>query len=149
MDNKEFTWLVTYYDCNADKITSYDVLKHREDLIKKLKKKYATKEEFAEGLRMAMMWSYWSKAEWELIIEVSDDGHIWLIPWCGCIHEKEVMIDVVDDSGFDWRGFAEKHIVKRNKAKIDVFDQLKYRWDEFVDYTWNFHHKWQRRKTDE
>ena len=42
--------LVKHYNCNANKIEDYDVLKRRESDIKKLKKKCATKDEFAEFL---------------------------------------------------------------------------------------------------
>lgn len=37
---------VKYYNCNANKIEDYDVLKQRESEIKKLKKKCATKKSF-------------------------------------------------------------------------------------------------------
>lgn len=136
---KALSWLVTYYDCNANKIKYYDILKYREDFIKKLKKKCATKEEFAEKMQREMMYYFWSKAEWEMIIEIDDDSRVWLIPWCGCRDPENVRVDVSEKEDFDWRGFAEKHIGKqiyKNKAKIDVFDQLEWRWDEFIDYCW-------------
>ena len=37
---KPFSWIVKIFDCNAQKIKDYDILKYREDDIKKLKKKY-------------------------------------------------------------------------------------------------------------
>lgn len=146
---KPFSWIVKNFDCNAQKIKDYDILKYREDDIKKLKKKYATKEEFAEALRRECMYHFWSKAEWELIIECTEDGRVILRPWCGCYNPDEVKIDVTDDTSFDWQGFAAEHIRKqifKNKAKIDAWDQIKYRWDEFVEYVWEYHHKWQRTK---
>ena len=146
---KPFSWIVKNFDCNAQKIKDYDILKYREDDVKKLKKKYATKEEFAEALRRECMYRFWSKAEWELIIGLTEDGRVILSPWCGCYNPDEVKIDVTDDTSFDWQGFAAKHIRKQifeNKAKIDVWDQIEYRWDEFVEYVWEYHHKWQRMK---
>lgn len=146
---KPFSWIVKIFDCNAQKIKDYDILKYREDDIKKLKKKYTTKEEFAEALRRECMYRFWSKAEWELIIECIEDSRVILRPWCGCYNPDEVKIDVTDDTSFDWQGFAAKHIKKqifKNKAKIDVWDQIEYRWDEFVEYVWEYHHKWQRSK---
>ena len=95
------------------------------------------------------MYRFWSKAEWELIIECIEDSRVILRPWCGCYNPDEVKIDVTDDTSFDWQGFAAKHIKKqifKNKAKIDVWDQIEYRWDEFVEYVWEYHHKWQRSK---
>ena len=117
-----------------------------------MKKKCNTKEEFAEALRREMMWRYWSKCEWELIIRLTEDGRVILSPWVGCRNPDEVEIDVNDITNFDWKGFAEEHIGKqifKNEAKIDVYDQLMWQWDSFVDYVWNYHHKWQRRKKDE
>ena len=144
---ESLTWLVTYYDFNADKIKYYDVLKHREDFIKNLKKKCNTKEEFAEKIRREMMWCYWSKCEWELITEIDDNNRIWLSPWVGCRDPENVRIDVTDREDFDWRGFTEKHIGKqiyKNKAKIDVFNQLEWRWDEFIDYCWHTRLRYER-----
>jgi hypothetical protein len=144
---KSLTWKVKRYDINSNKIYDYDVLKYREDQIKGSKKKCTTKEEFAERMRREMMWSYWSKAEHELIIEVDDNNRIWLTPWVGCRNPEDVKIDVTEDASFDWHGFAEKHIkqqIYKNEAKIDVFDQLQYRWNEFITYLWTTRLKWER-----
>ena len=149
---KPFTWLVTYYDCNENKIKYYDVLKYREDDIKKMKKKCNTYEEFAEALKREMMYHYWSKAEWELIIKLTEKGRVILSPWCGCRNPDEVEIDVSDREDFDWKSFAIKHIERqryKNEAKIDVYDQLEWNWQSFVDYVWNYRHKWQRSKSNE
>ena len=149
---KPLSWLVVEYDRNANKIQYYDILEYREDDIKKMKKKHKTKEEFAEALRREMMWRYWSKCEWELIIRLTEDGRVILGPWAGCRNPDEVEIDVTDITNFDWKSFAIKHIEGqrfKNEAKIDVYDQLMWEWDGFLDYVWNYHHKWQRRKKDE
>ena len=94
-----------------------------------------------------MMYYYWSKCEWELIIEIDDNNRIWLNPWVGCIEPENVRIDVTGREGFDWEGFAKEHINKqiyKNKAKIDVFDQLEWRWSEFIDYCWYTRLKYER-----
>ena len=147
---KEFSpliWFVTHYDWNADKIEQYNILKYREDFIKKLKKKCNTKEEFAEKMRLELMSRFWSKCEWELVIEVDDNNRIWLNPWASCREPENVRIDVTDREDFDWRGFAETHINKqvyKNKAKIDVFNQIEYVWDDFITYLWTTRLKWER-----
>lgn len=144
---KPLSWVVKNYNCNADKIEDCDVLKYREDMIKRLKKKYMMKEEFADVVRRGLMNQYWSRCEYELIIEIDENGHIWLRPWVGCVDSESVKIDVTNDEDFNWKGFAEKHIGKqiyKNKAKIDVWDQIEYRFDEFIDYVWNYRHKYQR-----
>lgn len=146
MENN-LSWTVLYYDCNAKKIKPYNILKYRQDFLKKLKKQCDTKEEFSEKMRREMMYYYWSKCEWELIISIDENNRIWLTPWAGCVNPEEVKIDVTDNTDFDWSGFAQKHIesqVFNNKAKIDVFDQLQYRWTEFIDYCWYTRLKYQR-----
>ena len=146
---KPLSWKVKCFDYNKQIIEDYDILKYREDTIKKMKKKCNTKEEFAEALRREMMWRYWSKCELELIIRLTEDGRVILSPWVGCRNPDEVEIDVNDITNFDWKGFATEHIGKqifKNEAKIDVYDQLMWQWEDFVDYVWNYHHKWQRRK---
>lgn len=146
---KPMSWLVKNFDINAQVIRDYDVLKHREDNIKKMKKKCENKDEFAEKLRRELQWQYWSRSEYELIIEITENNCILLGPWVGCYEPEKVKIDVTNDDSFDWKGFAEEHIKRQtydNRAKIDVYDQLQYKWDSFVDYCWNYRHKWQRRK---
>jgi hypothetical protein len=151
---KPLSWLVKNFDCNKQVIEDYDVLKYREDEIKKLNKKCASKEEFAKKLRSELMYHFWSRAQYELIIELTEKGGVILKPWCGCYDNQKATIDVTNDTTFDWKGFAEEHIGKqryRNEAKIDVYDQLTYgdQFEKLVDYVWNYRHKWQRRKTND
>lgn len=142
-------WYVKDYNCNARKIEDYDILKYREDCIKKMKKKCKTKNEFVEELRKELMYHYWSKAEYELIVTKTENGRIILTPWCGCSNPEEVAIDVTDDTTFDWKGFADKHIqsqIFKNEAKIDIYDQLMYgnRFDKLVDLLWTTRFKYER-----
>jgi hypothetical protein len=149
---KPLSWKVKNYCINSNKIWDYDVLKYREDQIKKLKKKCATKEEFAEELRKEFFWQYWGRCEYEVIIEIDDNNRIWLKPWVGCADPENVKIDVTDDESFDWKGFVAKYIgeqIYQNYAKIDVWNQLEFRWAEFIDYVWNYRHKYQRTKNME
>ena len=144
---KPLSWKVKNYSVNDNCLWDYDVLKYREDLIKKLKKQCSTKEEFAEKMYRKMMWQYWSRCEYEVIIEIDENNHIWLKPWVGCRNPDEVKIDVTDDTGFDWRGFANEHIgqqIYKNQAKIDIFDQLQWKWDKFIDYLWYTRLKYER-----
>ena len=133
--------LVKYYNCNANKIEDYDVLKRRGSEIKKLKKKCETKEEFFEALRSEFMWRFWSKAEWELIVTKTDEGRVILSPWCGSRGPSLSSIDVTNDSTFDWPGFSDEHIegqIFKNQAKIDVYDQIMYgdRFNKLVEELW-------------
>lgn len=145
----KLSWLVVYYDCNANEITYYDVLKYREDFVKKLKKKCATKEEFAEKMRRECFRVYWSRCEYELIIEITEDERILLKPWVGCRDVERATIDVTNDTSFDWVGFAKQHIDKRygNEEKIDIYSQLTYgdQFAKLVDYCWYTRLKYERK----
>lgn len=133
---------VYYYDINRNKISTFNIFDHFSfcEYTKKAAKKLKTKEEFAEQLRRELQFYYWSKAEWELIIEITEDNKVFLIPWCGCRNPEEVKIEinpVATEDGFDWLEFARLHTSKQrygNKAKIDVYDQVMFKWDKFVDY---------------
>lgn len=140
-------WYVTYYSTNLDQIKQLNIIKHKERLIRELKKVCSDKAEFEKQMRLEFMSSFWSKCEWELIIEVDPDNRIWLTPWVGCREPQTVRIDVTDFKDFDWRGFAELHIsrqIHKDRAKIDVFDQLNWRWQEFIDYCWGTRFKYER-----
>ena len=145
-------WNVYYYDTNKRKITTINILKQHgsfNEYLKKAFKQCKTKEEFSEVLRRKLMYYFWSKAEWELIIEITEDNHIFLIPLCGCSNPEEVKMDVTDDVNFDWKGFAEKHIkrqIYKNKAKIDVYDQVDYMWDDFLELVWNSKKKTKKKR---
>lgn len=136
-------WYVRYFDPNKHEIESINILRggFYEDYFKKLKKKFKTKEEFATELKHEMMYHFWSRSEWELIIKVTKDKRVFLLPWCGCRDPEMYKVDVTDDTDFDWLNFANTHInwqLQRNDAKIDVYDQLQYVWDDFVLYCWNY-----------
>lgn len=142
--------LVKNYDSNANAIKDYNVLRN-EDYVKKLKKKCATKAEFAEKLREEFGWRYWSKAQYELIISKTKDGRILLKPWCGAVVRKPT-IDVTDDySQLDWGAFADYHInqwgaPQKNEAKIDVYDQIMFgnRFGDLVNTLWTTRLKYER-----
>ena len=127
------------FDHNRQVISDYDILRYREKEIRKLKKKCATRAEFAEELRKEFMWHYWSKAEHELIISKTEDGRVLLTPWCGCYDDEKATIDVTDDhSQLDWSAFADYHIIRQKENKIDVYDQIMFgdRFKKLVDVLW-------------
>ena len=140
-------WNVKRFDMNKQAIVDYNPFKYYDDWVKKQKKKCNDRAEFAEVLRRELQYRFWSKAEHELIITKEEDGNIWLIPWVGCSNPDEVKINVTNDTSFDWKSFAEEHINKQiynNRAKIDIFDQYMFCFDELVDDLWYTRQKYQR-----
>lgn len=140
-------WIVLNYDCNARVIREYDVLAWRTNEIKQLKKEAKNKTEFSELLRRTMMRQYWSRAEYELILE-RKDNNLYLKPWCGCSDPDAVAVNVTQDEF--WVAFAKSSFVswRNSRAKIDIYDQLMFKWEEIVDYCWNTHLPYERKRKD-
>ena len=149
--NKPFSWKAFIFDDNSDKLVEHDVLKYREKFVKELKKKCSTKEEFVDKLMRDFMWQYWSRTEYEMLIYIEND-RVFVQPWIGCREPKDYRVDVTDYSDFDWTKFAELMVYnkgyKNGIAKIDVYDQLRFKFDELVDFCWEYKHKYERRKKD-
>lgn len=134
-------WNVYYYNINRNKIELFNIFDHWSfcEYAKKAIKKLKTKEEFAEQLKRELQYFFWSKAEYELVVHI-EENRIFLIPWCGCRNPEEIKIDVTDDNTLDWVEFAELHTKRQiygNEAKIDIYNQVMFEWDNFVDYVWN------------
>ena len=137
-------WTVKHYDYNIPAITDYDLFPYFEEFLLKLKKQKLTREEFAKEIKSELMYHYWSKCEYEIFIEKENDGRIYLLPHCGGKEKDVAFLDVTDDTSFDWKGFAEMHIkmqIYGNKAKIDIWNQIEYRFDKFIEYCWDGIHK--------
>ena len=144
-----FSWKVLLHDFNANAVRPHDVLARREDWIKQLKKKCTTKEEFADALDRDFMRQYWSRCEYEMILYVEND-RVYLEPWVGKF--KEGRVDITDDTSLDWPAFAAEMLKRpwldketgRLYVKFDAYDQLKFRFDELIDFVWAYRHKYQR-----
>ena len=124
-------------NCNGfRKENVFNNLKFEEYAIKHLKE-CSTKEEFAERISRELFYYFGSKCEYELII-TRKDSKITLSPWMG---NKEDILDVTDDVDLNWNGFYEKMEQRYRKfedsIKFDVNDQIKFRFEKFIDYCWN------------
>ena len=139
-----FSWKANLFDINSNKLVEHDVLKYRESFVKDLKKKCTNKEEFIDKLFRDFMWQYWSRCEYEMAVYI-ENKRVFVEPWVGCKNPELYRADVTGYSDFDWHKFAELMIqVKGNKdgiAKIDIYDQLRFRFDELADFCWEYKHK--------
>lgn len=90
-------WNVYYYDINKSRLETFNIFNHRgfKNAIKEIRKKYYSMEEFKKAVKSELMYYFWSKAEWEIII--SD--------WFGKQVEKK--IDVYDQVMLNWDRFIE------------------------------------------
>ena len=90
-------WNVLYYDFNARKITTFNVFDHgrfREEVIK-LFSPTISRNEFSKKLRSAVMYYFWSKAEYEVIVS----------PWIGD-EKAAVKIDINTQLMNNWEQFV-------------------------------------------
>lgn len=99
MDVKDLKWYVYYHSINSQTIKTYNIFNHYGFVqdIEKYFKKYKNKEEFAEKLKSSLMYYFWSKSEWEVLI----------YPWCGGRDTKEIKIDVYDQVMNNWDIFVD------------------------------------------
>lgn len=90
-------WYVYYYDINSGQLKTLNIFNHRgfKNAIEEIFKKYYSIEEFKKAVKSELMYYFWSKAEWEIII--SD--------WFGKQVEKK--IDVYDQVMLNWDRFIE------------------------------------------
>ena len=92
-------WNVFYYNINKKKIETFNIFEHSSfNKYIQQAKKLKTKEEFSEQLKSELLYYFWSKAEWEVIIT----------PWVGGDREKcAVKIDVYEQVMSNWDVFVD------------------------------------------
>lgn len=133
-------WNVYNYNFNAHKIEKFNIFDHGE-FAKHFGKHIRTikdKAEFSEAVRKELFYYYGSKAEWKLVVKLTEDNRVFLYPWCGSRNPEGEKLEVTDDH---WRDFAKLHIKRQqhtNEAKIDIYNQVMFRFYEFVNYCWSF-----------
>lgn len=139
----ELIWNVCYHNFNRDKIEEFNVFQHSgfmRDLEKIFKefKKSDDKDTFVERIDRELHYYFWSKCEWEVIL-TKTEGKIIISPWVGS--KTNSHLDVTDNKDFNWTSFYEqmkkKCISSDDGIKIDVYNQIRFHFDEFIDYCWN------------
>ena len=79
-------WNVFYHDVNAQEIRTFNIFDHynfNKDVQRNLKQ-LSNKAEFKKTLKSDLMYYFWSKAEYEIVIS----------PWCGGNNTESIKIDV-------------------------------------------------------
>ncbi len=101
-------WNVIVHDINQDKMRVYNVFDHggfRDDVAKYIKQR-KSREEFSELVRKSLLYYFWSKCEWEILIK----------PWCGSRDQKEEKVDVYWQVMNNWERFID--YIWSNKKSI-------------------------------
>ena len=121
-ENKQLVWNVYADEWNKG-IAVHNVFDHCrfwDDLVK-VRKKYgklrnyteADKVAFEEAVHRLLMYYYWAKCEWEIV----------LTPWPPVVTETRC-----DEAA--WDKFY------RLSEKVDVYEQVNNNWDQFIRYLW-------------
>lgn len=124
---------------HGDSIRQYNIFDHSGfvgDIVKAYGKKGGDRDSFLSEAKRWLMYYFWSKCEWEVLLSKKDD-RLYISPWIG---RGDISLDVTDNKDFNWQGFykktTEKYVVRDNTVKIDVFDQVVFQWENFSDYLW-------------
>lgn len=91
-------WYAYYHDSNARKIRPCNVFDHggfRHDVEKLLKKKDIDRDAFSKELRSTMMYYFWSKCEYEVIIK----------EWVGV--PAQLHVDIFQQVEMNWSHFVD------------------------------------------
>lgn len=107
-ENPEIKWNVYYYDINKQKMADFNIFDHGGFLkdVKKDIKKFKNKEVFSNQLKSELMYYFWSKVEWEIVISP-------------CYENKkccDVKIDVFNQVMLNWDVFVD--FVWNNRKEI-------------------------------
>ena len=71
MESKSLRWMVFYYNFNSKQIEEFNIFNHgrfREEVKELMDDSALTYAEFKDGIRRELMYYFWSKCEWEVII---------------------------------------------------------------------------------
>ena len=105
-------WNVFYHEINGQKIKILNIFDHggfANDVQKDLKK-YKNKADFADRLRNNLLYYFWCKAEYEVLIR----------GWCGGNGDEEIKVDIYTQVMNNWPIFLDYvwNSVKRKTKKV-------------------------------
>lgn len=124
-------WHVYRENVNTKRIEIYNIFEHTS-FRKDVEEAYATcktKDEFVEQLKRTLMYYFWSKCEWEVII-TDWPTHI-------TVEEIEELNDEL--SRYESRWHRKPYLLNIDlpvQKKISVYDQVMLNWDIFCEYVW-------------
>ena len=103
----EIRWNVFYHNCNSRSIETFNVFEHGSfrEYVKKAAKKYQSKEDFAKQLRSEVMYYFWSKCEWEVLVT----------PWISPRESEKKKVDVCWQIMNNWDVFVDYTWANRKK----------------------------------
>ena len=125
-------WNVYRHDINKREIVEFNIFDHWrfEEDVKKDLKECKTKEEFTEKLKSHLMYYFWSKCEYEVVIS-SFPVHI----------KKEEFNRLTEEFKADTEKYGHEPygmwVCPDVGSKIDIHNQVMLNFEVFVDYVWS------------
>lgn len=125
-------WNVYRHNFNKNKIEVFNIFEHSKFMedVKKALKKYNDKGEFAEEIRKSLLWCYWSKCEWEVVI-TSWVPHITISELDRLNAKREETLKKYNREPYGL------YINPDVGEKVCVYSQVMLNWHFFVDYVWS------------
>lgn len=128
----ELVWNVFVEDINARKIEVHNIFDHHrfmEDLVDIKKEVMNDRNAFADKVRTSLMYFYWSKCEWEVVVT----------SWPPYVNGSEIgKLEFERNNAIEnYGGFIRASVNLETDKKIDVYDQVMMNWDVFIEYLWN------------
>ena len=102
-------WNVYIEDFNSKEIRTFNIFNHysfNKKLIEIRDKRRKNKTKFIEEVRKALMYYFWSKCEWEIVLK----------DWPPSDNFKDKKISVYDQINLNWNIFIE--YLWKNKDKL-------------------------------
>ena len=125
-------WFVYRHDINKKEIVKFNIFDHWrfEEDVKKNLKKCKAKEEFAEKLKSDLMFYFWSKCEYEVVISSFP------------VHIRKEELNRLNE---EFKNSVEKYgrepygmwVCPDVGEKIDIVGQVMLNFEIFVDYVWS------------
>lgn len=137
-------WNVYVGDFNSGKMKLYNIFNHcafYDDCVKAKKRFRDDQEGFAKEVRGSLMYYFWSKCEWEVVLQHWPSGEIYglrkILTLEKMYHDLKYSEDklfAAGDRRFEIRVFPEHN--RFVDLKIDAYQQVMNNWDVFIDYLW-------------
>lgn len=121
-------WNVYRNNFNTKKIEVFNIFDHISFLesVKKILKQTQNKKEFSENIRKELLYYFWSKYEYEVIIT----------SFPVYINQKELN-KINSDNNSNSNNKTKINIEPDVGIKVDIYSQVMNNFDIFVDYIWN------------
>lgn len=152
-------WKVYVGNFNTGEIEKYNIFDHvsfYNDCVKAKKKFKDDRDGFEDEVRRSLMYYFWSKCEWEIILDHWPSGEYYkmrkvislqkLYDAFNAVGEgyPEDKLPATMDRRLEIRVFPENN--QFQCEKIDVYEQVISNWEIFIDYLWNHRSELKARK---